>query len=265
MICVTREQLAAIRPRNNNVLVKVARGNETITLADGETEISLDTSFEKTKHAVIRGTVIQIPDKLVFDMTVHPRSYFEWETDMQVQVGDEVIFNYLITRECLDEHTEPIVICEGEAHFPVPYPALYVAKRRLVTARDVVSIHKDTGQELWNQDWTQIIPLNGYNIMEPIEVDRGEYFPEHIRHKAHDFAMRVAYPAKPNRNYKYGAPDIQVNPGQVFLTMRNRDIPLEYDLHASLDGKRKFYICQSRYFLSEVPVETVLTETGINN
>lgn len=250
MITLTPHQLSALTCKNNNVLVKVAKGNDTITLADGKTQISIDTSFEKVKHSVTRGIVVAVPDQLIFDMSVPPRSLMEWHTEMQVMPGDEVIFNYLVTRECLDDPSEPIVMCEGEAYFPVPYGCLYVAKRKYYEGHTLP----------W---YVMTIPLNGYNIMEPIQVDRGEIYADDIRLKTLDNAARVKYAAKPNTFYPYGDPDIVVKPGEVYMMQRNCDIPLEYELHASLQGSQQFYICQSRHFTARVPEEIILTEKGV--
>ena len=254
MITLSKEEFEAFVPQNNNVLVKVKDGNDKVVLSDG-TELFIDTTFEKVKHAVTTGTVAKLPEKLVFDMSVPPRSYMEWETDIEACIGDEVIFDYLITLECLEDPTEPIIMCDGQAYFPVPYHCLYVAKRE----RD---FHESDTCEA---DRFPIIPLNGYCILEQLSQDQGDFLPDDLRLKTVGNAARIKYLGRPNRSYKQPAysDKMDVNSGDIVYMERNCDIPLEYDLHASLEGNKLFYVCQRRFFNMLVPDKYELTEKGI--
>lgn len=284
MITLSKEEFEAFVPQNNNVLVKVKDGNDKVVLSDG-TELFIDTTFEKVKHAVTTGTVAKLPEKLVFDMSVPPRSYMEWETDIEACIGDEVIFDYLITLECLEDPTEPIIMCDGQAYFPVPYHCLYVAKRFKPDGWAVDLMYKPA--ELSIKEWlkkveteegyaesinatklpahTKIIPLNGYCILEQLSHDQGDFLPDDLRLKTVGNAARIKYLGKPNASYKQKpySDKMEVKSGDIVYMERNCDIPLEYDLHASLEGNKLFYVCQRRFFNMLVPDKYELTEKGI--
>ncbi len=257
MITLSKQEFDFFVPQNNNVLVRIKDGNDKVILADGKTELFIDTTFEKVKHAVTTGTIVKLPEKLVFDMSVPPRSYMEWETEIEARIGDEVIFDYLVTLECLESPDEPIIMCEGQAYFPVPYHCLYVAKR------DVFRWHDDKREGVWLEQ--AIIPLNGYCILEPLSADQGDLLPEDFRLKTLGTAARIKYMGTPNKSYKQEpySDKMSVKQGDIVYMERNCDIPLQYELHASLEGDKQFYVCQRRFFNMIVPENYELTEKGI--
>lgn len=47
----------------DHVLVKADPDNDNISLKDGK-KLWIDTTFEPAKHAVVRGTVVEVPQQL---------------------------------------------------------------------------------------------------------------------------------------------------------------------------------------------------------
>lgn len=104
----------------NNVLVKPVDPSKIITLSG--VELYLDTRFEEQKNAPQAGTVMQIPEKLTFTHE-KGRPSLNFDVDMELQVGDKVIFNY---------NAIPAAIGSGRkinGGYLIPYDMIYVAIR----------------------------------------------------------------------------------------------------------------------------------------
>lgn len=121
----------------NNVLVKCDVNNE-ITLSTGD-KLFLDTRFEEQLSAPQSGTVVAVPEKLTFT-TIKGEPGLECKTDMELQVGDRVIFNF---------NAQEIAKGQGlviGSDILIRYDMIYVAIRN-----------------------DQVIVINGGVIVEPIK------------------------------------------------------------------------------------------------
>jgi len=121
---ITLDTIEGFKPLNNFVLL----GNPTSTEKIGG--LFIDTTYKPEDHVEIINEVIAVPDHLKFN---------EWETEMQLKVGDKVWVNYLSIIK-----GERVQV-GGEVYVLVPYEKIILTKR---------------GDD--------IVMLNGYVLIEPV-------------------------------------------------------------------------------------------------
>lgn len=220
-----------LRILNNKVLIKPKGGNDEVIIEGyGGKKISLfiDTSFETEKHAPTIGEVVKIPNRLVFDRKSTMRTT-EFDVDMELKVGDMAIYHYLAPENCIMR--KEYVVVDKQIYFIVNYDQIFCAKR---------------GDE--------VVMVNGYILVEPVVEDVFKssllITPDTLKDKNSPVEGIVRYIGTPVRNYLYEK-DIQENAdepkvGDTIMFTQDSDIPLQYDLHASLDGKKKFFRMQRK-------------------
>jgi hypothetical protein len=174
----------------NWVLVKPCATDE-IALSSGQ-KLFLSTLFEETARAPAVGVVEMVPDKLRFNAE-EGQGYgsLHFETDMELQAGDKVIFHFN-AREMAESEGRIVDDC-----MLISYDILYVAIR---------------GDE--------IIPVNGHVIVEPENpfIKTTLAIPEYLKKQAAKKIGRVVHAGKPVRRYLF-YPDI--NP--------QKDFPMYFD------------------------------------
>jgi len=121
---ITLDTIEGFKPLNNFVLL----GNPTSTEKIGG--LFIDTTYKPEDHVEIINEVIAVPERLKFN---------EWETEMQLKVGDKVWVNYLSIIK-----GERVQV-GGEVYVLVPYEKIILTKR---------------GDD--------IVMLNGYVLIEPV-------------------------------------------------------------------------------------------------
>ena len=121
---ITLDTIEGFKPLNNFVLL----GNPTSTEKIGG--LFIDTTYKPEDHVEIINEVIAVPERLKFN---------EWETEMQLKVGDKVWVNYLSIIK-----GERVQV-GGEVYVLVPYEKIILTKR---------------GDDL--------VMLNGYVLIEPV-------------------------------------------------------------------------------------------------
>jgi len=119
---------------NNLVLIRHLP-NDEIRLVNGSV-LYVDTRFEEYLHAPVVGIVEAVPEKLSYPP-------MPWITDMELQVGDKVIFNYLSVRTA-----EQLGYKLNRTTYFIPYRDCYVVFRE-----------------------NKIVCLNGNILVEPIIED----------------------------------------------------------------------------------------------
>lgn len=219
----------------NNLCIKLDPENNVIKTPSGFS-LQLDTTFEPDKHVVRVGTVEAIPDYLI--------NNGPWETDIEIQVGDRVVMYYLAVQNCLRPERKHFIKYFDEVWIFLKYHNIYAVIRD-----------------------GEIIPVNGYLLVEPQED------PEWIRlnkeanekgielvdmrqpSKTHVTYGKIAYMGKPNGKYRdaYKSDlhyDLEI--GDTIIMKRIRDIPVEYEYHAKLDGGRKLWRMQRHDILAVV-------------
>lgn len=218
----------------NHIMVKLDQENNVIKTPSGFT-LYIDTTFEPEKHTVVTGTVEAIPKSL------YPRD-LPWITQNELQVGDKVAMYYMAVMNCLSKERKKFIKEFRQTFIFIAYSNIYAAVRD-----------------------GKIIPINGYILAEPIpdpffEKKKQEYLDKGIelveletkKNKEVCFA-RAVHVGKPNFGYKDPNQSdyfIEVSPGDELILKRLRDIPIEYEYHAKLDGGRKLYRIQRHDILA---------------
>ena len=225
------------RTFGNNVMVKLDKDNTSIKFKDGS-DFYIDTTFEPDKHRAVTGIVVGLPSKLHYIGI--PNIGMPWKTSLEVQIGDIVVLYYLAVANCFRPES-PKAIMEGEDRYIfVTYQNIYAVVRE-----------------------EKIIPVNGYCLIEPMEdpavirtkkrmMAAGLTFIKFDNKSVKDVVYgRVKYCGTPNEAYvdKHTDKGVNIKPGDIVVMKRITDIPLEYDLHAKLDGGAKYWRVQRRYIL----------------
>jgi co-chaperonin GroES (HSP10) len=155
-----------MRILTNNVLVKPVDPSKIITLSG--MEFYLDTRFEEQKNAPQAGIVIAVPERLTFSNDMEKPS-LSVKTEMELQVGDTVIFNYNAV-----PHAKSTGMFIGDSVL-IAYDMIYCAVRD-----------------------GQTICLSGSVIVEPESevVKSNLYIPSVAQNKKHKTLGRVIHAAK---------------------------------------------------------------------
>jgi len=200
----------------NNVLVKFDEPNDHIKV--GDVELQIDTSYNPMQHAITTGTVIGLPSRLIFDRK-EPAKTMLYDTDMELRVGDRIIFEYLAYGEAIKN--DPI-----DGGYCIRYDEVLVAIR---------------GE--------QVIPVNGIVLIEPIDISETEevkemskflVVPDYVKTQKSESRGIVRHVGSPLRGYAmdtsnsiYEADDIHVGDKVYFNS--NYAIPLQYEMHRIFD------------------------------
>lgn len=194
-----------MRTINNMVAIKPFPSDE-IRLKTGE-KLYLDVRFEEYLNAKTAGEVVGVPEKLVYNTDPESFNSMEWDTDMELQVGDVIIYNYLAVKNAL--HMKQFIDSETVC---IPYDKIYVAIRD-----------------------GEIICINGNILVEPEEevVNTFLEVPDNAKVKSKQLG-RVVHAGKPNRQYRAYAinfgiksGDDPVKPGDRILFNWNDAIPIQ--------------------------------------
>ena len=215
--------ISHFKPINNLVLIHITpseyeRLASGIFLGDVESITDEHRRYEPAEHAVRMGRVVAVPD--VFQYTKTPNIGSDWDTEIEIEVGDLVWFSHT------DAYNAQLVRCSGEWYYMMRYTNLILAKRG-----------------------NSIIMLNGYLLADPVY--------RYIKHplligvidKELDYSTAiVTHAGKPVRyksSFYTSNEDIDVG-DKVMLANAKAFIWLESDLHLMLDGK-KHRVIQRRY------------------
>lgn len=219
---------------NNNILIKLDPENNLVKLKNG-TDLYIDTAYEPEKHATVLGEVIGMPKKLFYNGI--PNQGMPWKTNMELKIGDRAICYYLAVLNALRPESMKAFI-EGVDRFVfVQYQNIFAIIREGV-----------------------IIPINGYCLVEPCEnpyikeleermLKLNLVLPKLNRPSNTDVVYgKIRYFGRPNEEYPDGSSDeaIGINYGDTVIMRKITDVPLEYDLHAKIDGGKKYWRVQRR-------------------
>lgn len=232
--------LQDFRPIANRVLVKIdSRFTDHIKLTDDLT-LAIDTSFEPEKHTTTYGTIAAVPDSLSYGSEQH---HMPWDTRIETAVGDTVYFTWDAIVVAFGKVKPGVVQVEGD-------PAIYV-------------IMKYSQLTLAVRD-EQIIMLNGYCLIEEVKiVDLPKHLvgeemksflalPGTMAKKVSAKLGKVVAIGSSNLAYDgdrhYDDPSVKV--GQLVMFESFANIPIQYNLHADLIGKKILYKIQRRYLVA---------------
>lgn len=220
-----------IRTINNLVAIKPLPADE-IRLTNGKV-LYLDTRFEEYLNAKTAGIVVGLPEKLKFSADLENVS-MPWITDVELQIGDRVVFNYLAEKNAkgLGYVMEDGVIC-------IPYEQIYVAMRD-----------------------NDIVCINGCIIVEPDDepIDTFLAVPEMAKEKSKTTGT-VVYAGVPNKGYRndviekgFTSPDEPILIGQRIMFSWVDAIPLQPN--AELRGEVKRGILYRMQHKDIIGIET---------
>ncbi len=247
---LTHEQISGLKPMNNHVLIKLSRKKDEIKTPGGG-KLYIDPTFEEEKHFPVTGYVIARPRSLFYSDKIGDSHSMPWKTDIEIKEGDYVIFYYMAVLNCMGTLDQPggngkyFKDPDGGEYIMITYDNLFVAKRD-----------------------DKIIPLNGYLLLEAVEDYEYRYQKERFDKmgltlppnytQAFSKEGVVKFIGTPNRDYrdrnrsgdKYHTDEgIDIERGMKLIIRKAADIPLEYEYHASLEGRKKFLRVQRRYIL----------------
>ena len=225
----------------NNIMIKLDPENDHIKTKSGFT-LYIDTSFDPEKHQVVTGVVCGLPSRLTY--TGKPNLGMEWLTDMEIREGDRVIVYYLSVVNALKKEHQRYFFKDDDKYVFVPYSKVFVVIRD-----------------------GEIIPVNGYVLVEPCE----DPFVGDTKKRLAKIGLElvtlntksntnvsfgvVRYVGKPIREYiedGYTDKGVDVKVGDTVVLRKVSDIPLQYNLHAKLDGGKTFWRVQRRKILAVV-------------
>jgi len=224
------DSLDLFKPINNNVLVRIDDRHDEITY--GTLTLILDTSFEPGIHAENKGVIVKVPDKFVYSEKPLPNTA-EWDTDIEVEEGDLVWFDYLTGIECSK------VECQEKLYYILPYHTLYVARRR-----------------------EEVVPLNGYVLCQPI-INKEKFIEFEIEREDAKYAT-VKYAGSCNKRYRHSQnkwgksfyhDDPAVQAGCKVIYGMPINLWLEQEEHSSFNGKERYRIVQRRHLLGIMETE----------
>jgi hypothetical protein len=224
----------------NFVMIRLDKDNDLIKLKNG-TELYIDTSFESEKHATVTGIVYGLPKRLSY--TGIPNIGMPWKTPLELKMGDRVVIYYLAVVNALRPEMMRAVVEDGQKYIWTQYQNIFAAVRD-----------------------GQIVPINGYCLIEP--CDSPEISAQDKRMEKVGLTMyrsdkksltgvvygKVKYLGRPNEAYVDGHTDegVAINPGDTVVMKKISDLPLEYDLHANIDGGNKYWRVQRRYIFAKL-------------
>jgi hypothetical protein len=229
------------RTLNNYVFIKLDPENDSIRLKNG-CELFIDQTFEPEKHAQVVGTIYGLPSHLTYSGIANKN--MPWLTPLEAKIGDKCIVYYLSIINALKPQAQRYILEGKNRYVFIEYQYLYALIRD-----------------------GKIIPINGYCLIEPVEdpaitAERARMNKlglEHVvlgsRSSTNVTYGIVRHLSTPNRQYvDYGQTDegVDVSVGDTVVMRKTTDIPLQYSLHAKLDGGAKYLRVQRRNLLAKI-------------
>lgn len=218
------DSLDNVKPINNLVIVKPNPDNTSLKVGKGFI-LYLATQYDPLRYATTTGVVVKVPDKLD-NFEISSNASLQYDTDLEVQVGDTVIFHYL-TRDA-NVRDGRILTINDEEYFQIRYDRLFCAIRN-----------------------DEIIMLNGTLI---VEADREELESEflitqHTNKKSQTRGV-VRYAGSPLKGYRDFPDDggdlDEVAVGDHIIFRSVDALPLQNDTQQLIDRGKTYYRMQRR-------------------
>lgn len=226
----TKKEFEELVVMTNDVFIKPNRGEDEIVMSNGK-KLYIDITYEPEQHAPCVGVVKKVPNKLHYT-TKSAANSVEFKVDLELEVGDNAFFHYLVPQHCMNEGRWVEVEDDG-IYFLVKYDEIYCAQRG--PKKDVVMV-------------------NGWILTYPVEEaafkTKTLIIPEHLKAVEKPNEGVVAFIGAHVQQYFYEqdiketADDLKV--GDRILFTPDSDIPLQYALHRNLEGKTNFFRMQRK-------------------
>jgi hypothetical protein len=247
MIKLNKQEILGLKLQPNKVLVKPSRAIDELLFVDGQ-KLFIEHKVAPEMHAPTRGTIANICKELDF-------YNMPWLTSIEARIGDEVISSYESILYCFNDgdSSRTFIDENNDKYFLLDYSDLFI------------SIRND-----------EVIPLNGYVICEPVEetVQSTLFIPDQLKRFKSDKFGKVVHIGSVNKEYYItnGNKDIrhdlkdasEVSIGDIVIFDKNCDLPLEYDLHQSLDGRKKTFFRFNRCYIKAIVQKDFLIQLGIS-
>lgn len=224
---------------DNQVLIKLNPDNDKIKLKNGF-ELYI---VPEEKDTTVTGTVCTLPSKLKY--TGEPNIGMPWLTDIEVEIGDEVIVYYLSVLNALRQEMQKYFIRDNERYIFIPYSSIFVKIKE-----------------------GKPVPVNGYCLIEPIDdptyvrieerlkaIGLVSAVPRRKKTNSHVVFGKVRYISKPNLEYVGGAGSdkgVDIEVGDTVVMKKISDILMQYELHQVVDDKKPYYRVQRRYIYAKL-------------
>jgi len=216
MCVITKEQLSHIKMKNNMVLVMPLEDRSQYELTK-EVTLQMDTEFTEDayRYVPVVNKVISVPDNIKFG-----QNFSEWETTMELSVGDTVVVNQLPLQ--LAQNDKQFILCEGIRYFWIKYSDIYCK----------LSFDFVLDKAIFPMVNQILVPINGYVICEPV-IDEIKYIEQVVQKESKQFAT-VKFIGSMNTNHLerwqpasesfYTPSDMEVEVGDqiCFKKYRNR-------------------------------------------
>jgi co-chaperonin GroES (HSP10) len=255
-----------IRPLNNYVLLKIKQDPSKLQFKNGQS-LFVDTSFAKEKHSAVICEVVKTPEKLIFGFSNEKNKFgnyiqkpnsMDWETEIEVRPGDEVIIHYMGYVTAFNDEPKHFEI-DGQEYFFCQYNYIYLTKRRWTENEekefwelnhDQTDIPKEfceknniviDGKAIYN-----VVMCNGYTLVQPVERQYESsliIIPDSLKKESNKKKVRVCYNGSNNKRYISDFyVDADVKAGDIVIVDKNTDVPLEYN--ETFNGKEKYWRIQ---------------------
>ena len=187
---LTSEEFENSKVPSNHVVVELLRVEEDAVthggLAMGMYEDDTWEDEGETHPADIAsvvGIVRKVPDKLTFG---ERDGEMPWETEMELQEGDQVWFNFLESKNAVEFILSDVI--KSKVYRILPYQDVYCAQRGY-----------------WINKWeekrgTMTIMLNGYCLLEQVKIPPMNSL-DVVDHGVYNDRGIVRYLGKPNKKY----------------------------------------------------------------
>jgi len=271
-ITLTKEQLERAEIPLNHVLIRMVHNSEGAKSKGGvivgfnvdTTYVEGDTSWV-ADLAECYGVVHKVPNALLFDPD-DPLS-MDWETDMELLVGDMVWFSIM------ESKNSPEILCERTLYKSIPFSDIYVAKRNgcaidvsmlpdNISVSDFLKSWKKEGEPLLFQIEDNstpipitklppvIVPLNGYVLCEILHEAKLSDLDVLSEDKVDKTKGRVKFIGEPPKRYlreeythiediKVGDEVLFDHKGAYFLLERTKAL-------AEFDGDNQYWVIPRR-------------------
>jgi len=225
------------RTLGNQVLIKLDPENDRIRCRNG-VELYI---IPLEKDTTVTGIVGGLPSKLTY--TGEANNGMPWLTDIEVEVGDEVIIYYMSVMNALSEQYQKYFIRNGERFIFIPYSSIFAKV-------------KDD----------KPVPVNGYCLIKPIEDPLNIRITERLsaiglvsvtkktKSSTNVVWGRVAYLGTPNREYCGGDTEdgVDIKIGDTVVMKKVTDVLMQYELHQKIDDKKPYYRVQRRHIYAKL-------------
>lgn len=232
MIKSTSQEINSMRVIPNRVIVKLTRKEDELDLGSGK-KIFIDPSFAREMHTPTVGLVVNFSETL-------DHSRMPWKTFCEIKKGDYVVFSFESSINALQDDTSRLYIDEKQdVYIIIDYEDLFVAKRN-----------------------GKVIPLNGYVLCKPLPIEEIKsnsiVIPDIIRRKRSDKFGVIAHIGTRCEEYYDSLGNVRpelYDPmwvgkvGDKILFDKNCDIPVEYELHQSIGGRKETYYRVRRCYI----------------